>query len=769
MQVEFKMNPKFDIDLGNIELNYLDFDNLFKHLPLSFLLINPKNDKIYKVNTHFENHFYYHQEDILYKTTSELGIWQNDTSYQEYKNSLDIVCTRGKMLEKQVILKTSRNTSLYGTLLLSPINLENEEFIFFIFQDLSSERSALNILQEASEQIKRLEFERDRFYSLVNLSEEEVFIIDATSGDIIDTNETARRNLSYKKQEIPSLKISDIEKKYPLDSPQNWSVFLKKLKTVSPDKFHFQGKHITKDQTEYPVDVIASYKNFQGKSYIVMAAKDVSLKVAVKKAMRESEARFKAIFEGSSLGIALLTLEGKFVNTNTALEQMFGYTKQELHEMNLVDICTATDCTDGYSCLQAIIDNENQYVKKDGTYIWCKNTKSILKDGNKNPTYEVLMFEDITAKKRVEKENKEHSLLLKSINEHLSEGIYRIDKQGKFVYVNQAFTRLFGFGKPEDVLGKNVMDMYGEDEKIRKLAEIVLKNKAIQNEEVLFTKQDGDTFWGLLSCYSSIQKEDDIIYYDGSVIDISEKRHKEELLEEKNTALEKINTELDRFVYSASHDLRSPLSSILGLVEVAGYENKDSNMSKYLEMIGQSVQKLDLFVKDIINYSKNSRLELKKAKIDFKQAVADTFENLQFMENMNKIEKIFLIQENLDFYSDPIRTNIILNNLISNAVKYHNLHQDNPYIQVQIHQLNQVLEIKISDNGKGIKKEYLGRVFEMFYRATEEAKGSGLGLYIIKETVQKLHGSIKIESEYTAGTAVTVRIPNLKNLSLDEL
>lgn len=765
MQPKLEMNPKFGINLDNIELSYLDFDNLFKHLPLSLLLINPKNDKVYRVNKHFENHFFYHLEDVLYKTTKELGIWQNEELYQNYRKNLDLVCQKNRMLEQHIVLKTSKNSILQGNLLLSSIQLDNEKFVFFVFQDLSSERSTLDILQEASEQIKQLEFERDRFYNLVNLSEEEIFIIDAENGNIIDANETARRNLSYKRKEVLDLKITDIEKKYPLDYPKSWFIFLEELKKTSPKNFSFQGKHSTKNGTEYPVDVIANYKNFHGKSYIVMAAKDVSLKIAVKRAMRDSEARFKAIFEGSGIGIALLTLEGKFVNTNTALENMLGYNKYELQEMRMRDICKECNCDDNDTCLLVIDKGENQFLRKDGTFIWCKNTRSILKDSNKKPTYEVLMFEDITEKKRVEEEHKQQALLLKSITEHLSEGIYRIDNKGKFVYVNEAFTKLFGFGKPKDILGKNVRKIYGENEKIRELAELVLANKYIQNEEILFTKQDGTTFWGLLNCYSSTHKIGDIIFYDGSITDVSEKKHRQELLEEKNTALEKINTELDRFVYSASHDLRSPLSSILGLVEVAGYENTDPNMNKYLDMIQQSVQKLDLFVKDIINYSKNSRLDLIKEKVNFEESVVEVFENLQFMENADKIDKIILIQKDLNFYSDPVRTNIILNNLISNSIKYHNFRQDNPYIQVQIHQLNQVLEIKISDNGKGIKKEYVNRVFEMFYRASENAKGSGLGLYIIKETVQKLHGSVKIESEYTVGTTVTIRIPNLKNLS----
>lgn len=233
----------------------------------------------------------------------------------------------------------------------------------------------------------------------------------------------------------------------------------------------------------------------------------------------------------------------------------------------------------------------------------------------------------------------------------------------------------------------------------------------------------------------------------------------------QNVSLEKTNAELDRFLYSTSHDLRAPLMSIKGLVNIASNETTDKTLHKYFKMMTDRADKLDAFIKDIIDYSRNSRTELEYSAIDFDTLIDEVWDNFLFMEGASRIrlKKSISCEES---YSDRSRLLVLLNNLVSNAIKYHNIDQLDPWISVSVVGSTRNLKIVITDNGLGIGKEHMARVFEMFYRAHEYSKGSGLGLYIVKEIINKLKGTIKVKSEEMEGTTFTIVIPVTSERSL---
>jgi signal transduction histidine kinase/ligand-binding sensor domain-containing protein len=233
------------------------------------------------------------------------------------------------------------------------------------------------------------------------------------------------------------------------------------------------------------------------------------------------------------------------------------------------------------------------------------------------------------------------------------------------------------------------------------------------------------------------------------------------VVEKSNKELRKVNSELDRFVYSASHDLRAPLASILGLVSVARLDPK-GDMQDYLSKIEVSIQRLDGFIHDIIDFSRNARTELDASKIDFQQVVSEVFEDLKYLDEKNNIKQTVEIQATDEFFSDKKRLVIILRNLISNSIKYQNSKIPDPYIKVSVNISSSVAVLRVSDNGMGIGEDHLEKVFRMFYRGHQANKGSGLGLYIVKETVEKIRGTIKVTSIIDQGTTFTLTLPNLK-------
>jgi signal transduction histidine kinase len=227
----------------------------------------------------------------------------------------------------------------------------------------------------------------------------------------------------------------------------------------------------------------------------------------------------------------------------------------------------------------------------------------------------------------------------------------------------------------------------------------------------------------------------------------------------KNCDLEKANTELDRFLYSASHDLRAPLSSIKGLINVARYDTSDQKIHGYFDMMTDRVNRLEYFIKDIIDYSKNAKTDVVAETVDFNTMLNEVTEDIRFIEGASAIEFNKDVDIDHPVAIDKMRLNIILNNLLANAVKYHDLRKENKWIKVRVSNSNGSVKVAVSDNGSGIAQEHQLKIFDMFYRGTLQSTGSGLGLYIVKEAVEKMRGTISVESQPGVGSSFLVTIP----------
>jgi signal transduction histidine kinase len=242
--------------------------------------------------------------------------------------------------------------------------------------------------------------------------------------------------------------------------------------------------------------------------------------------------------------------------------------------------------------------------------------------------------------------------------------------------------------------------------------------------------------------------------------EINTRREAEDKLLQTNKELSKRNTELDNFVYSVSHDLRAPIASVLGLINLAKKDNDPNMKQVYLDRINNSAVQQDNFIKEILDQSRNSRLEVKKEEILFEPLIDETFNQLKFATTPGtSVEKIVTVKQDGSFLGDRWRLKVIFNNIISNSIRYRN--GKDPVIKVNVHIQDHKAMVEIEDNGRGIPKEHLTKVYQMFYRATDDGAGSGLGLYIVKETMDKLHGLINIESEEGKGTKVKLEIPEL--------
>jgi signal transduction histidine kinase len=254
----------------------------------------------------------------------------------------------------------------------------------------------------------------------------------------------------------------------------------------------------------------------------------------------------------------------------------------------------------------------------------------------------------------------------------------------------------------------------------------------------------------------------------GTNQDITDRKNAEETLQHQNKELKKTNEELDRFVYSASHDLRAPLTSLLGLIGIVEMEAESDNvLQERLDMMKRTVHRLDSFIADILDYSRNSRTGINYEPICFETKIKEIEELAKHLnDGTHKCKLVVELDLQSTFYSDRRRIWMLLNNLVSNAINYSDLEKESCYCKISIKTNEQEAVIKIEDNGKGIAAKDIERIFEMFYRASGKSRGSGLGLYIVKETVEKLNGTISVTSipapDEKSGTQFLITLPNNK-------
>jgi signal transduction histidine kinase len=243
----------------------------------------------------------------------------------------------------------------------------------------------------------------------------------------------------------------------------------------------------------------------------------------------------------------------------------------------------------------------------------------------------------------------------------------------------------------------------------------------------------------------------------------AELEQREKILMNKNEQLTKLNGELDKFVYSTSHNLRGPLTSMMGLIKLAQIEEESFHKDTFLQLMEKMVNKLDFTLKDIIDHSANTRTAITVEEVNVQEIIDNIYESLTYLEGASYISKQLSIDQEALLFSDVHRLKIIFYNLLSNAIQYHDFSKSLPFIAIRILVKKDLVRINVIDNGSGVNEAYIEKMFDMFSRGTSKSNGSGLGLYIVKETINKLKGTIEVTSKPGEGTAFYIDLPNHNN------
>lgn len=467
------------------------------------------------------------------------------------------------------------------------------------------------------------------------------------------------------------------------------------------------------------------------------------------------ELRYQALVESLPLGIGI-HVNGKIVMANAYAHKLLRARSYELIDRNVMDFVHPDFRSVVVERMKRVMEGETvpvveeQFVCLDGEVIDVETLA--LPFVYKGEPAVQLIVRDITQEKRTKEEIKRNETFFTQLFDNVPMAVVMLDATGHVELVNRGFTKMFGYALNE-LKGKNLNDfivpaeLHNEGIDINNL---IKSNRVIRIEAVRKSK-DGRLV-NVLLYGMPVWMEEKIIGIYGVYVDITERKRMEEELQIRNA-------ELDNFVYKVSHDLRAPLSSILGLVNLSKFPGNPDSPYDYIRLIGEKASGLDHFISDVLSHSKNLKMEVSIEKVDLEGTIRKTIADLSYLEGADTV-KFDIHADQTDFFSDPWRISEIFRNLVSNAIKYRQAEGIQPEVKVDIRIKDDVARITFSDNGIGIKPESLEKIFEMFYRATEQSDGSGIGLYIVKNAVEKLNGKVSVESVFGAGTTFRIQLPS---------
>jgi len=338
--------------------------------------------------------------------------------------------------------------------------------------------------------------------------------------------------------------------------------------------------------------------------------------------------------------------------------------------------------------------------------------------------------------------------LLKRLFENPRNIVLVTDEHYNIRYASETIETIFGI-EPVSILGKNGFDFVPETRR-QEWRDCLTEANGNGSGEIKLRTNNGDDVYFDVTVTNHID-HDEIRGMVVFMYDITERR----VIQKK---LENEKHHLDHVIFKTTHDLRAPLRSALGLIQLA--ELEPAEYLKYLGLIKSSLNSLVGMIDEMNSFYRNEKLAIQNDRIDIRQLIDREIENLHNMPEAQDIRFDVFVDGDIPFYSDSLRLKTIVSNLLSNSIKYSDTQKMRKYIQVSAHVFADWLFLTFEDNGIGIDAEYQEKIFDLFFRVNADKKGTGLGLYIVKDTIDRLRGKVYVRSKRGEGTSFTITLPN---------
>lgn len=333
-----------------------------------------------------------------------------------------------------------------------------------------------------------------------------------------------------------------------------------------------------------------------------------------------------------------------------------------------------------------------------------------------------------------------------------------LDRDERIRFVSDYIRDLFSY-EPNDLIGK-VFSTLLDSTNSAQFSELIRTLQADRREPLvckdlgLFCREGYRHYFDGLIMYYEVLSDSPYVVY---LHDVTDRRLRED-------ALKRWNEALDSFVYKASHDLKAPLSSLEGLINLTASSSGDDART-YIELMRKSVKKLDQYISQLTERTRNATEGLRQTRIDVSILIRETVDLVRFMPQAKGVRFELDIPDVCFLNVDALHLQLILNNLISNAIKYRSLERPVSFVRVMFRTVGPWLELQVADNGIGIEESHLPYIFDEYHRATSHAEGSGLGLNLVQRTIEKLKGSVHVSSRVGKGSAFIVKLPVSPNPS----
>ncbi len=500
--------------------------------------------------------------------------------------------------------------------------------------------------------------------------------------------------------------------------------------------------------------------------------------------LRQERNFSNAVFTSAGAIIFVVDRTGRIVRFNSAAEAFSGYSSDEVKtqpyfwEKFLIPEERARSREiflrfEGNGAPQRF---EAHWQSRSGEQRLFDWTTSVLLDDQDSPQYLIAIGLDITAQKRLEEAAKQQETWLRTILDHLGEGVYTLDAGGKLTYMNAQAEQLLGW-KSEELQGKgihNIIHHHRPDGSLLPAAEcpiyLAMQDKRVyrSNDEVFFCK-DGTRLPVKVRGAPLVLEGK----HSGSVVMFADVRN-EMLLQQRLVKAKEAAEQADRlktdFLSTMSHEMRTPLNGVIGMTDLLLDTSLDAEQVEFVRIIKTSADTLVSTINDILDFSKieAGRLELEKTDFSLRQLVESSVDVLATKASEKKLTLASFVESSLPdhFVGDPLRIRQVLLNFLANAVKF----SDEGQVVISAHAAQgdgacPTVRLSVRDDGIGISEQAMSRLFEPFSQAdsstTRKYGGTGLGLAICKRLVEAMGGKIGVESTPGHGSTFWASIPLL--------
>jgi PAS domain S-box-containing protein len=457
-----------------------------------------------------------------------------------------------------------------------------------------------------------------------------------------------------------------------------------------------------------------------------------------------SHAELRALAASAIDGVLSFTPQGRIRIFNDASVQLFQYQSEELYQVN------ASHLIPGIKKIlkqKSIKQHRTIGIRKDGSKIELEISLSTYHvEENEN---HMLILRDITDRILLEE-----SLL--DSQAHAQLGSWALNMLTNEIKWSEETFRIFDISannKPP--LFEEYFSMVAEED--QKTLKTVI-TRAIVDKEPYSIDHRIVTAKGIMKWVQArgkliLDEDESISHLQGTIQDITERKKYEEELKRRNE-------ELDTFVYRISHDLRSPICTIQGLVNMYQNDPVKNNHPEYIKLIKSTINKLFVFIDQTLSHSENLNTPIRSHLVDFEEIIRDVVYSHKQLPEWPQVKVKTQVSAG-DYYSDVDRLKVIFNVMLSNAFRFFDRNKKQSIANIEITNSNSFIHITFHDNGVGIPEEVLPKIFDMFYRGNELSSGSGLGLYILKQYVDKMKGTVNVNSVLSEGTTFEIMLPNL--------